>query len=113
MAKKSEKKTIVIHNIKSTNYRQVHIDGAHGGITPNGFINVNFFGQRAAIPKGTEFSINELGELKDAIKDIDGSKSGIVREFEFGAYMDINTCISIKNFLEMKIEEFKQLTNQI
>jgi hypothetical protein len=54
-----------------------------------------------------------LGELKDAIKDIDGSKSGIVREFEFGAYMDINTCISIKNFLEMKIEEFKQLTNQI
>lgn len=110
MAKKNNKETIVIHNVKNYGFRQVHVDGAHGGITPNGFLNLNFYSQRAVIPKGTEFSISDSGELGDAIKDIDDTKKGIIREFEFGTYMDINTCISLKNFLEKKIEEFNNLS---
>ena len=109
MAKKKQSNSITIHNIKNSLYRQVHIDGAHGGITPNGFINVNFFSQRGVIPKGTEFEINEEGQIKRPIKDIEESKQGIVREFEFGTYMDINTCISIKEFLERKIEEYNSI----
>ncbi|MCB9425526.1 MAG: hypothetical protein H6584_00650 [Flavobacteriales bacterium] len=113
MAKNKKTNSVIIHNIKNSLYRQVHVDGAHGGITPNGFINVNFFSQRGVIPKGTEFELNEEGQITKAIKDIDDSKQGIVREFEFGAYMDINTCISIKEFLERKIEEYKSITKTI
>lgn len=112
MSKKKQPDSITIHNIKSSLYRQVHIDGAHGGITPTGFINVNFFSQRGAIPKGTEFEINEEGEISNPIKDINDSKQGIVREFEFGTYMDINTCISIRDFLERKIEEYKSISKE-
>lgn len=112
MSDNSKEKTIIIHNIKNPGYRQVHIDGAHGGITPNGFVNVNFFSQRGVIPKGTEFSITENGKIDKSLRDIEDSKTGIVREFEFGTYMDINTCKSIKNFLEKKIEEYNTLTNQ-
>lgn len=112
MAKNKQLNSITIHNIKNSLYRQVHVDGAHGGITPSGFINVNFFSQRGAIPKGTEFEVNSGGQITNPIKDIDDSKQGIIREFEFGTYMDINTCISIKEFLERKIEEYKSITNK-
>lgn len=105
--------TIVIHNIKNVGYRQIHVDGAQGGITPTGFVNVSFFSQRNSIPKGTEFNLSENGDIKEAIKDVKDSKIGIVREFEFGAYMDINTCISIKNFLESKIEEYNTVLNSL
>ena len=105
------KKSIVIHNIKNSSFRQIHVDGAHGGITPTGLININFYSQRNAIPKGTEFNLTSKGELGSIVKDIDDSKVGIVREFEFGAYMDLNTCISLKQFLEKKIDEFREITN--
>lgn len=104
----SKKDSIIIHNLKNANFRQVHVDGAHGGITPSGYINLNFYSQRGVIPKGTEFAI-EKGQISEPIKDIDGSKTGIIREFEFGVYMDINACENLKVFLERKIEEFGQI----
>lgn len=103
-------KSIIIHNIKSSGFRQIHVDGAHGGITPTGMININFFSHRNAIPKGTEFEINENGSLGNPIQDFDDSKVGLVREFEFGTYMDLNTCINLRDFLDKKIEEFKSYT---
>ncbi|MGF1638996.1 MAG: hypothetical protein ACFCUU_18110 [Cyclobacteriaceae bacterium] len=108
----SEKNSTVIHNIKNSNFRQIHIDGAHGGITPSGYINLNFYSQRGVIPKGTEFAIDENGKITEVIKDIEGSKSGIIREFEFGVYMDINTCQNLKDFLEQRIEDYKRLTKE-
>jgi hypothetical protein len=108
----NKKNSIVIHNIKNSNYRQIHVDGAHGGITPSGFVNLNFYSQRGAIPKGTEFNIDETGNISEPIRDIEGSKSGIVREFELGVYMDINTCRNLKEFLERKIEEYNKVTKK-
>lgn len=113
MAKKAKKiESVIIHNIKNADFRQAHVDGAHGNVTPNGHININFFSQRDAIPKGTEFKINEDGRMGAAIKDIEGSKDGIVREFQFGIYMDIKSSVNLKNFLEKKIEEYNSLVQK-
>lgn len=111
MPTKKSKDSLIIHNIKNANYRQIHVDGAHGGITPTGYINLNFYSQRGAIPKGTEFELSPDGQIGEAIKNIEGTKNGIVREFEFGIYMDIQACESLKQFLELKIEEFKRVTS--
>lgn len=111
MAAKKSKDSLIIHNIKNSNYRQIHVDGAHGGITPTGYINLNFYSQRGSIPKGTEFELNSNGQIGEAIKNIDGTKNGIVREFEIGVYMDIQTCESLKQFLELKIEEYREVTS--
>ena len=70
MAKNKKSNSITIHNIKNSLYRQVHIDGAHGGITPTGLINVNFFSQKGVIPRGTEFEINNEGQITRPVKDI-------------------------------------------
>ncbi len=104
----SNEESIVIHNVKNSGFRLVHVDGAHGGITPSGYINLNFYSQRGVIPLGTEFAIMD-GQIAEPIKDIEGSKTGIIREFEFGIYMDINACENLKVFLERKIEEFRQI----
>ena len=106
----NEKKTLVIHNVKNRNYRQMHVDGAHGGITPSGLINLSFYSQRGAIPKGSEFEITDDKQIGRLVKNIEGSKEGIIREFEFGIYMDVNTCVNLKNFLENKIKEYRELT---
>ncbi len=104
--------SIVIHNIKNPGFRQIHVDGAHGGITPSGYINLNFYSQRGVIPQGTEFRIDEENRIAEPIKNIESSKSGLIREFEIGLYMDLNVCESLKNFLETKISELKKLNTE-
>ena len=112
MAKKEKKQTVVIHNLKSNNYRQMHVDGALGSITPTGYLNINFYGQRNVIPKGTRFEWLDNGTLVDGDNNLEGSLTGIVREFEFGAYMDIKTATSLKNFIDKKIKEYNKLIKQ-
>lgn len=99
---------ITIHNIKSAQFRQVHSDGASSGITPSGYINLNFYCQRNVIPKGTIYEVvdGKLGKQAGFTKD---SKIGFVREYEFGVHMDIETCKSIRNLLDEKIKEFDKL----
>jgi hypothetical protein len=104
-----KKDKIVIHNIKGSDFRQLHVDGASAGITPTGYINVNLYSQRNVIPKGTIFNINEDGSLGDLIGSTDDSKEGIVREYDFGFYTDINTCKSIIDLLEQKVKEYEKL----
>tara|TARA_R110001592_G_scaffold78374_1_gene235130 strand:- start:652 stop:993 length:342 start_codon:yes stop_codon:yes gene_type:complete len=106
------KESVIIHNLKNSGFRQIHVDGAQGGLTPSGKFNLNFYAERMVIPKGTEFEINENGTLGDQIRHVDGSKKGIVREFEFGIYMSLEACESLKNFLDKKIEEIRSSTSE-
>jgi hypothetical protein len=109
MAKKKEE-IITIHNIKGTNHRQIHVDGASAGITPSGYINVNFYSERGVIPKSTSFKIKEDGTLGSVVGHSEESKDGIVREFDFGIFVDINTCKSLRQLLDQKIKEYYQYT---
>ena len=105
-----EKKQITIHNIKSNQYRQIHSDGASAGITPSGLININFYSHRNVIPKGTTFELQEDGRLGKLLGITKDSKNGIVREYDFGVHMDINTCKSIRDLMDEKIKEYENLT---
>ena len=104
-----EKKTISIHNVKSDGFKQTHVDGASAGITPSGNINVNFYSQRNPIPKSTNFELKEDGSLGQLHSVSEDSKSGIIREYDVGIHMDLNTCAGIKNLLEQKIHEYQSL----
>lgn len=102
-------KKITIHNKISGNYRQVHVDGAFGGITPRGLINLSFYAERTPIPKSSEFAIenNYFGTL---LSNSDDSKNGVLREFEFGIYTDISVAKALIKLLSEKIEDFEKLT---
>jgi hypothetical protein len=102
-----QNKKVTIHNKISNTYREIHVDGAFGGITPRGLINLSFYAERTPIPKSSEFKITDkrIGEL---IKNSSDSKTGILREFEFGIYTDINVAKSLIKLLTEKINDFEK-----
>ncbi|MDQ3190664.1 MAG: hypothetical protein M3Q58_03645 [Bacteroidota bacterium] len=102
-------KSLDIHYIKNPLYRQIYVDGAIGGITAKGKLNINFYAERIVIPKSEEYALQENGDLSDRINISTDSKSGITREIEFGTYMDIDTAKELQKWLDLKIQEFESL----
>jgi hypothetical protein len=98
---------ITVHNKVSANYTQVHVDGAFGGITPQGLLNLSFYAERAPIPKSSDFKVedNKVGEL---ISDSEDSKKGILREFEFGIYMTPPVAKALIVLLANKLVELEK-----
>ncbi|MCB9046364.1 MAG: hypothetical protein H6550_09510 [Chitinophagales bacterium] len=105
-------KVLTYHNKISPNYRALHVDGAYGGVTPKGFINLSFYSERFPIPKSTDFKIDEKTKSISKIKDSDDSKDGILKEYEFGIYMDLETTKKIVKFLNDKIVELTEFKKQ-
>jgi hypothetical protein len=110
---KVEIKKITVHNKISSNYRQLHVDGAFGGVTPMGFMNLSFYGERAPIPKATDYNLTDEGFLGSVISNSPDTKTGILREFEFGIYMNLNVAKAMVVLLNSKIEEFESVTKNL
>ena len=101
---------VSIHNKINPNFREVHVDGAHGGITSKGYINLNFYAERQALPKTIELSVDDNGQILSTEISAD-SKIGFLREYEFGIYMDLSTATEIVDFLQSKIKELTAIKN--
>ena len=108
MEKSNDKKaaTFTVHNKISKSFRELHVDGAYGGITPKGLCNINFYAERLAIPKASEFKIEDEKLVK--ISDSADSKKGIIREFETGVYMTIDTAKELHKWLGDQIIFFEE-----
>ena len=107
---KTPPKKIEFHNIVSEGFREMHVDGAHGGLTPKGHINLSFYAERFPIPKSNVLTLDEdKGVYMDAGVGED-SKEGIIRRYEFGVFMDLKTATEIYNFIGSKIAELESLT---
>jgi len=92
---------------KSPLYKNVHVDGVFGGITPKGLINISFYLERGAIPKKIINSITEKNTIGSEISR--EGKEGIIREIECGVILDINTAKLINKWLSDKIKEHKKI----
>lgn len=110
MEKKKKENEITVYNKISHNFRELHVDGAYGGLTPKGLININFYAERFPIPKSIIHNL--LDRTTQDSEDSEDSKEGIIREFEFGIYMDLNVAKQISDFLLNKITEFEELKNK-
>lgn len=112
MKKSNDKKatTVTVHNKISNSFRELHVDGAYGGITPKGLCNINFYAERLAIPKASDFKIedNKLVKVSDSVD----SKKGIIREFETGVYMTLETAKELHKWLGDQILFFEEQKNK-
>jgi len=95
--------------IKSNYYRVIHVEGAHGGITPRGNIFAALFNDRAPIPQATVQSVTSSGSLGPEIHEERTQKEGIVREVEVGVMMDLNAAIAFHKWLGEKIDNLKEI----
>jgi hypothetical protein len=101
----SEKK-LQFHFIKSNHYRVIHVDGAHGGLTPRGQIFIALYSERVPIPEMIVHGVAEnrlTGELLAERK----SKRGIVREVEAGVVMDLGAAQALHEWLGKKVAELE------
>lgn len=108
----SKNNTVVIHNVKNPEHRRVHANGAQGGVTPSGHINLSFYSQREAILKDAEVTTDDERKTVKSPKGIKESEKEIVRKFEVDIYMDVEACENLKDFLEKQIEELKGISER-
>jgi len=111
---RSETPEITFHFIKSNFFRVFHVDGAWGGITPSGLIEINFYSERFPIPRQIFHPILPGGRLGNEFQERRVSKEGLVREIEAGAMMDLNTAKSVRDWLndQIKVLEERQQAKQ-
>jgi len=97
------KNKIEVHNKISPTFQQINVDGAYGGITPQRKININFFAERSPIPKSTIFEVVD-NKIVGKICDSEDSKIGILREYHFGVYMNLETAKALSLWLQENIK---------
>ena len=102
---------ISFHYIKGKNFRVIHADGALGGITPRGYVHFALYSERAAIPRRGVRNISEDGKTlgPETIVEV---REGVVRELEVDVIMDEKTTIELRDWLDRRIQNFKEILEQ-
>lgn len=103
---------ITIHNKISDSFRQIHADGAFVNITPNSYLNLCFYAERFPIPKSSEFEIINHSQINKKLSDSNDSKTGVIREYEFGMYIDVETAKGLKEVLEQAIKHMEEKNDE-
>ena len=96
-------KSLTFHYVKTDSYRNYHVDGAHGGLTNKGFLQVNLFLERHPIPQTQKLDI-QGGEVVES-----EGKTGVIREVECGLVMDYKTMLDLHQWMGEKIKEYNQI----
>ena len=104
-----EGEPIAFHYIKSNFFRVVHADGAHGGITPRGLVEMNFFSERHPIPKKVVHTLLPTGQMGPEVREERVERDGPVREVDVGVIMDLAAAKSLHAWLAEKIEVLTKL----
>ena len=106
MEKKKKSKIDFIYQ-KNNGYKNHHVDGAVGSLTPKGLVHLNFFIERNPIPQIISFELTENNTLGNEVGR--SSKTGIIREIETGIIVDIPTAKAIVKWLNEKIDEHSKV----
>jgi len=95
---------VPIHFIKSAFFRVIHVDGAYGGTTPQGNIQMEVWSERQSIPRMITYEIDG-NDVREMGRD---DRGGFVREVEAGLVMDLATAEQLAEWLKNRIEILKQ-----
>jgi hypothetical protein len=89
----------------SPTYSMYWVNGAIGGLNPQGAITVNLFSERMAIPKLVTHELKPDGSLGEEIST--KGKKYIIRDIVFGLTLTPDVARSIGNWLLKRVEEFE------
>ena len=104
--------SIEFHFIKSVHFRTVHVDGAWGGITPRGAIQCAIYSERQPIPRTIKQYLTEDSRLSDKYDTLE-ARDGMIREVEANLIMSLSTAVSLRDWLNTKINQYTTLFPQL
>lgn len=105
MSSANDPKSYITHFLKNSDYRTIFATGFIGGPTPNGLINIHVLTDRNPIPRSITMDMTQ-NPPKETDKD---TKVGMIREVPVGLLLDINTAISLKEWLEKQISTITEI----
>ena len=91
-------------------YNSYAVSGAHGGLNAFGEVVVNFFHERAPIPKKQEYQILN-GHMQGA-PILEEKKDTIIRDVLFGVSMNPATARSLADWLNEKADLYDEKLSQ-
>lgn len=116
MAKKAEKRKesqeqqkVKFDYIKSQYFRVIHADGAIGSVTPAGLIHFALYNERFAIPRQVTHLLEPDGTLGERLHEETEARDAVVREMDVDIVVSVEVAESLRNWLEDKIKEAKEL----
>jgi hypothetical protein len=110
-AKKPPQVKVNFNYIKSNQFRVIHADGIHGGITPKGNIQMALYSERQPIPQEESYQLLPSGQLGPLVDR--KQRNAIIREVEVEVLMDISVAKALKDWLQEHIETSETITKQI
>jgi len=105
--------TIDINYLKSNEFREIACDGVMGGPTPRGSLWLAFFTERFPLPRIMRHHLQPAASPGEVFidKDVPGQpvegRHGLVRNIEFGVYMNIETATQLHEWLGQQIDAMK------
>ena len=101
---------VEFHFVKSEFFRVIHVDGAHGGPTPQGLIHMALYSERTPIPRQIVNHVSADGTVgREVSRD---SRNGVYREVEASAIMSLDVARALHHWLETHIERMDALRAQ-
>ena len=100
---------VALNYIKSNFFRVIHADGCHGGITPQGFVQMAIFSERLPIPQRVVYQLSPQGVLIDPPMESIG-REGAIREVEVEMLMTPEMARSLGAWLLDKAKQFDAAT---
>lgn len=109
---KEEKKgnQLTVRHKTSPSYRTFTADGAHGSLTPDGKLAIDFYVMKASSPDLEIYDVDEKGNTVGDPK-YQGFQ-GVTKEAQFGLVMTLNRVKELKDWLEKKLKEAEKATKK-
>ncbi len=105
-------KELEFHYEKGNHFRVIHVDGGHGGISPDGdSIILSIYSERLPIPKREVFAVDDEGKLAPAAITKEGRK-GLFREIEATLVMSPRTAESIRVWLAKYLIKHREVAEE-
>lgn len=94
-------KTVKFHYIKASAFRVVHVDGAIGGMTPQGLFHAAIFSERFPIPLQATHPLMDgaIGKATEVVV-----RDGIVRELEADLMMTLEGAKRLRDWLSTTVD---------
>jgi hypothetical protein len=93
-----------------SNYNPTYINGAVGGINPQGEIVANFYLERGPIPNSTTFELTTENQLGKIIQNNpDDFQKSLIRFVECGIVLNLNSAKQINQWLAEQISTLEAI----
>ncbi|MGG6439541.1 hypothetical protein ABET52_04200 [Saccharococcus caldoxylosilyticus] len=109
----SSKKTVNFKYVFADDYNPVYVNGAHGGISPQGEIVINFYFERRPLPYEEIYKFDEKGQPTGEIEvKPSNHNENIIRYVSTGIVMNLESAKIFHEWLREHIIMLEQIRNE-